>query len=367
MSKHLSHPTITHPKTLLVGIYAPYNKTKDIQSYYDEFVHLIKSNNIAYDHSLFIKLREVDSAYFITKGKVEEIRAFCEEHAIEEIILSEALTPLQERNLSELFHATVFDRTQLILEIFEKNAHSAEGKLQVEIALLQHKKSRLAGKGIFMNQQSGHRFGKGPGETAKEKELRHIENHILILKKHLEHLDKTRTTQRQKRLELQIPHICLIGYTNTGKSTILNQLTNAQVLAKDQLFATLETTTRELFIGGKKKGIISDTVGFIQQLPHALIEAFKSTLDELQYADLLLHVVDASDKNWQEHIAVVHDILKELGVKKEMLYVFNKIENAEETDALLREKYEPQVSISARSKDGIKPLVDFLTNWNVKK
>lgn len=365
MTKPVSRKTITHPKTLLVGVHAPYNKTKNIQSYYDEFLHLVSSNNIEYDDVIFTKLRSVDPGYFFTKGKLEELQELCEKEKYEEIVISDQLTAMQERNLSNLFHSKVFDRTQLILEIFEKAAHSAEGKMQVEIAMFHHQKSRLAGQGIHMSQQSGHIGGRGPGETEKQRQTRHIEAHIHKLKQNLKALEKNRETQRKQRLDNNIPHICLIGYTNTGKSTLLNQLTKADVLAENKLFATLDTTTRELFIDRKKIGVISDTVGFIQQLPHQLINAFKSTLSELQHADLLLHVIDIADPNWEEHIAIVNVILKELDVDKEQLYVFNKADTPEEmhAQATLREKYQPNVVISAQSKNGIKPLTDFLASW----
>ncbi len=273
---------------------------------------------------------------------------------------------MQERNLSELLHARVYDRTQLILEIFEKSAHSAEGKLQVEIAMFYHKKSRIAGAGVHMSQQSGKIGNRGPGETAKEKETRHIETQVNQLKKELRDMEKIRDTQRKRRLDSGITNICLVGYTNTGKSTILNQLTKADVLAKDQLFATLDTTTRELFIDGKKKGVISDTVGFIQQLPHQLIDAFKSTLDELTYADLLLQIIDISDPNCEEHIKVVAKILKELDLEnKQMLYVFNKADMPAETHLSdeARNKYQPNVVISSKTKAGIEPLIEFLRHW----
>lgn len=365
MVKRKATITQTYPKTLLIGVHAPYNKTQHIQSYYDEFLHLVASNEIPYDEAIFVKLRSIDSGYFFTKGKLEEIQELCEKEKYEEIIISEQLTAQQERNLSTLLHAKVFDRTQLILEIFEKAAHSAEGKMQVEIAMFHYRKSRLAGQGIHMSQQAGHIGGRGPGETEKERQTRHIENHINKLKKHLKDLEKNRDTQRKRRLDNKVPHLCLIGYTNTGKSTLLNQLTKADVLAEDKLFATLDTTTRELFINNKKLGVISDTVGFIQQLPHHLINAFKSTLSELQYADLLLHVVDIADPNWEEHIAIVNNILVELGVDKEQIYVFNKADTPKEIHAPeeLRAKYQPNVTISARSKESIIDLVAFLENW----
>lgn len=368
MSKNTYQATENRPRVLLVAVHSPYNKTKNIQSYYDEFLHLVSSNGLVADEVVYIKLRSIDTGYFLTTGKLEEVRALCEEKKIREVIFSDPLTPMQERNLSELLHSRVYDRTQLILEIFEKSAHSAEGKLQVEIAMFYHKKSRIAGAGVHMMQQSGKVGNKGPGETAKEKETRHIENQVNQLKKELTAMQKVRDTQRKRRLDSNVTQICLVGYTNTGKSTILNHLTKAQVLAENRLFATLDTTTRELFIDGKKKGVISDTVGFIQQLPHQLIDAFKSTLDELRYADLLLQVIDVSDPDCEEHIKVVTKILHELGVDKEMLYVFNKADTPEQMhlSEKLRNHYQPNVLVSAKKEEGLEPLLDFLRHWNKK-
>lgn len=364
-------PTIRYPKVLLVGIHSLYNTTKNIQSYYDEFINLAKSNNIRNYETIFIKLRSIDAAYYVTKGKLEEIEKICREQQIEEVVFSEPLNPQQERNLSKLLNCPVFDRTQLILEIFEKGAHSAEGKLQVELAMMQHQKSRLAGRGIEMSQQAGRIGNRGPGETAKEREMQHIEHRIVTVLKEIKQLEQHRKTQRKARLENNIPLICLVGYTNAGKSTILNTLTHSNVLAENKLFATLDTTTRELYIDSKKKGLISDTVGFIQQLPHKLIEAFKSTLTELQYAHLLLNIVDISDPNWESHITVVEQVLEEIEVTKPILHVFNKADLITEENKELIEnharKYQPHIFVSAKSKETLEPLIDFLRNWYPEK
>lgn len=354
------------PKTLLVGVHAPYNRTPLIDSYYEEFLNLVKTDGIPYEKAIYVKLRDIDSAYFFTKGKLSEIKELCDELEIEQVVISEQLTPQQARNLEDILDAEVLDRTDLILEIFEKAAVSAEGKTQVAIARLQHQKSRLAGKGIHLEQQAGITgLRGGPGEKAKEREKRVIDQQILKMKRDLAQLHITRATQRKQRLENKVTQLCLIGYTNAGKSTILNALTKSDVLAQDKLFATLDTTTRALFINGTQKGVISDTVGFIQNLPHRLIEAFKSTLSELQYADLLVQVVDISDPNWESHIAVVQEILNELNVHKEMLYVFNKADKAESIETVESEvsPYQPHVIISAKSKKGIQPLIDFLDSW----
>jgi len=362
-----SQETLHYPKTLLIGIEAPYNTTKDIESYFEEFKNLAKTNGVIFEEFIPIKIREIDSSTFITKGKLEQIHKIVQEKNVEQVLVSDPLTSKQERNLSDYLNCKVFDRTQLILEIFEKAAHTSEGKLQVEIAMMHYMKSRVAGKGIELSQQLGIIGTRGPGETAKEKALRTLELKIHNLKKRLEKSHKARETQRKQRLSSQIPQICLIGYTNAGKSTILNILTKSDVIAEDKLFSTLDTTTRELYINKKKIGLISDTVGFIQQLPHQLIEAFKSTLSELKYADLLLHVVDVSDKNWESHIRVVHEILEELKIDTPMLYVFNKadkVDNLEDLENKIK-RFQPNIIVSAKSKKGIEPLIDYIESWKL--
>ncbi len=364
---------LTHrpqPKTLLLGVYAPYNTTSNMESYFEEFVNLATTNGIVADESLFIRLREIEPGTFITSGKLETIIDVCQDNKIERVIVSEQLSGLQERNLADVLNVEIIDRTQLILEIFEKAALSAEGKTQVEIAMLKYAKSRLAGKGIHLAQQAGKTGGRmvgcrGPGERAKELERRFIETNILKLRERLQKIEKVRATQRKRRLDTQTPQICLIGYTNTGKSTILNSLTKSSVIAQDRPFSTLDTTTRELFINGKKIGIISDTVGFIQNLPHQLINAFKATLEELQYADLLLHVIDLSDPNWESQIRVVHEILEELEVEKPMIYVFNKIDQIPDISLFFSkiEQYQPALTVSAISREGLQPLIDYLQGW----
>jgi GTP-binding protein HflX len=366
MAKKNEYLTHVFPKTLIIGIEAPYNRSINIESYFQEFLNLVKTNGTPYEDAVFIKLREIDPSYFLTKGKLQEIKDLVEKNNIKEVILSEPLTVQQERNLNDFLRCKIHDRTRLILEIFEKSAHTAEGKIQVAIAMLQFDKTRLAGQGIFLSQQAGVIGNRGPGETLKERETRHIENAILKLRRQSESLEKARATQRKRRLNNQIPLICLVGYTNAGKSTILNSLTKSNVLAEDKLFATLDTTTRELYIDSKKKGLISDTVGFIQQLPHQLINAFKSTLSELQYADLLLHVVDVSDPNWESHVRVVMAILKEIDVDKPMVFVFNKADKITDIEKLtpLLSRFEPHLLVSAQSKQELAPLVEFLRTWN---
>jgi len=358
--------------TLIVGVHTPYNKTDDIQAYYDEFMNLALTYGVT-DHTVVnMKLREVDAGNFFTKGKLAELKAIFDEGNFDDILISDALSPQQERNLSDIFDCPILDRTRLILAIFAKSATTAEGKLQVEIATLQFAKTRVTGQGVHLDQQAGAIGVRGgPGETVKEATLRHLKRSIDTLKKHLEQLEKSRSTQRKQRLNEGIPQICLVGYTNAGKSSILNELTHSDVLAKDQLFATLDTTTRQLNFSGRKIGLLSDTVGFIQQLPHQLINAFQSTLAELSYASLLLVVIDISDNNWKSHIDVVLHTLGEIGVKdKEMLFVFNKTDKITRKEVLARiatlNSTTPYVAVSCQKPEGLAPLKKYLEKWKPK-
>ncbi len=298
-SKQAKSTENVHPKTLLLGIQAPYNNIKPIQVYYDEFLSLVKTLEMGYDEEMFIKLRSIDKTNFLTKGKLQDLFEFCDKNEIEIVVLSEILSPIQERNLEEFLNCKVWDREKLILEIFRHSAHTAEGKLQVEMAEIEFFKTRLAGKGVHLAQQAGIIGTRGPGETSKELIKRHLSEKFRQAKKRLNVLKKSRDVQRKKRLERRIPLLCLVGYTNSGKSSLINVLTKSDVLVEDKLFATLDTTTRKLFLDPKKQILISDTVGFLSQLPHHLIEAFKTTLDELNYANLILHVVDLSNPIWK--------------------------------------------------------------------
>lgn len=353
-----------HPKTLLLGVYAPGNEIQHMEDYFEEFLSLVKTSGLQYDQTLFIKIRNTDPSHYLMKGKRQEIADFCKEHEIEEVICSEILSPLQERNLSNLFDCLVFDRTQLILEIFNKAAHTAEAKTQVEIAQLEYYKTRMSGRGLELGQQEGRIGTRGPGETQKEQLKRLYETKISQAKKKLETLEKTRDVQRKKRLASNMPLVAIIGYTNAGKSSLLNILTKENVLAEDKLFATLDTTTRSLFLDHTKKILISDTVGFISQLPHTLIQSFKSTLDELKYADLLLHVIDISNAMWENQIMVVNTLLNELEIEKPIVYIFNKIDKAKdiplETLEIETSNYRPSLFTSTYTKEGIEELLSFL-------
>lgn len=356
-----------HPKTILVGVVAPYNRMKSSEYYFDEFLSLVDTLGMDYDDTYFIKLRNVDSNTFLTRGKLQELADFCKEHKVREVVFSELLSPVQERNLEDALDAKVFDREALILNIFKNSAKTSEGKIQIDMAELNFMRTRLLGKGIEFAQQAGYIGGRGPGETISEEIRRHFAEKQRQAKKKLETLQKARDVQRQQRLQSNHPLVCIIGYTNAGKSSLLNILTRSEVLAEDKLFATLDTTTRELYLDPKLKVLISDTVGFISQLPHTLIEAFKSTLDELRFASLLLHVVDISNPAWENQIKVVKETLKELNVDKPMVFVFNKIDKLtpEELESN-QEKinlYEPHILIHTQSKEGVENLVTLMRHY----
>ncbi|HBS48102.1 TPA: GTPase HflX [Candidatus Dependentiae bacterium] len=357
------------PKILLLGIYTPQNKFRDMEAYFEEFVSLVETLGAVYDEKLFIKLRNIDPSYFLTTGKIEEVTAFCEEHKIDEIICSESLSALQERNLTDAFGCVISDRARLILEIFKNSAHSAEGKTQVEIAELEYLKTRMSGRGIDMAQQAGFIGSRGPGETVKEAIRRTYATKIRQAQKRLHILEKSRDEQRKRRLQSNIPLVSLIGYTNSGKSSILNRLTKSNVLVENKLFATLDTTTKIYYPSPQKKILLSDTVGFISELPHHLIESFKSTLDELKYSDLLLIVVDISNNIWKDQIEVVRDTLHSLKIEKPYIFVFNKIDkiaNIEEIKPDL-EEFKPYILTSVKPKDGLNDLVTYLKDFEFKK
>jgi GTP-binding protein HflX len=355
------------PKTLLVGVYTPFNHVETQEYYFDEFLNLIKTLEIKYQDSYFTKLRLVDNNMFFTKGKLEELQKICEEKQPELIIFSDLLSPVQERNLENALSCEIMDRERLILEIFKKSAHSSEGKIQVEMAEIEYYKTRLIGKGRELSQQAGLIGTRGPGETAKEEMRRKLSEKIRQAQKRVDTLVRSREIQRKKRISSSTKMICIIGYTNAGKSSLLNRIAKCDVPAENRLFATLDTTTRELFIDSKKIALISDTVGFISQLPHSLIDAFKSTLDELRYSNLLLQVIDSSNPAWKSQIRIVQEILDELEIKKPMIYVFNKIDllTQEQKEELYHEceRYAPQVFIHTKSKEGVGVLIDFLSKY----
>ncbi len=304
-----------------------------------------------------------DQKYFIGEGKLEELASAVAESEADLVIFDNELSPSQERNLEERLGLKVIDRTELILDIFAQHASSHEGRLQVELAQNQFMLTRLSGKGIMLSRLGGGIGTRGPGETKLEKDKRRIRYRISLLKKDLENIRKARNTRKHTRTTSGIKNISIIGYTNAGKSTLLNSLTKSTVLAEDKLFATLDTTTRKLYIAENKNVLLSDTVGFIQKLPHQLIDAFKATLDEVVDSDMLLHVVDASSPDMERQIDSVYNVLEELGaISKPMITVFNKADLlTSPIERSIAEKYRPSVVVSAYKRTGLQQLKEAIS------
>ena len=301
-----------------------------------------------------------DPRTLIGSGKVKEIRELCENNEIELCIFDVELSPSQIKNLEDGIDVRVIDRSMLILDIFALHATTGEGKLQVELAQLKYTAPRLVGKGLEMSRLGGGIGTRGPGESKLEIDRRHMKRRITALEEELKLLDKNRMTMRAARDRSQIPKLAIVGYTNAGKSTLLNRLTDAGILAEDKLFATLDPTTRKFKLPCGEDVLLTDTVGFINKLPHHLVKAFKSTLDEAVFADILMIVVDASDPEYSSQLEVTEKILSELGASgKPTVYVFNKCDlSASEIPVLGRDATSDNVVyISAKTGQGVDMLI----------
>jgi GTP-binding protein HflX len=306
-----------------------------------------------------------DPKYFVGSGKAEEIRAFAEEHQAELILIDQTLTPSQERNLEKLTGRRVLDRNGLILDIFAQRARSFEGKLQVELAQLSHLSTRLVRGWTHLERQKGGIGLRGPGETQLETDRRLIAKRIRTLRSRLEKLDRQRDTGRHVRREVPVPTVALVGYTNAGKSTLFNVLTGADSYVADQLFATLDPTVRRVKLAGVGEVVLADTVGFVRALPHELVAAFRSTLQEARDADVLLHVVDASDPLRDERIEQVREVLRGIGAGEiRELLAFNKIDLSGDIPRTIcgADGVPTQVWASAASGDGLQGLREALVH-----
>ncbi len=299
-----------------------------------------------------------DPHSFLGEGKAQELRTAVEETGATMVIFDNSLSPSQIRALEEITGATVIDRAALILDIFAQRAKTKEGRLQVELAQYQYLLPRLSGMGASLSRQGGGIGTRGPGETRLETDRRHIRTRIDRLRQELQEIQRVRGVQRQLREKNSVPVVALIGYTNTGKSTLLNALTGAGIPANNRLFDTLDTTTRRLAVSETTEVLLSDTVGFIAKLPHHLVEAFQATLEELQYADLLLHVIDASDPNREEHMEVVEQLARRLAPEDApILEVYNKADLADWQDIPTGEK---RIAISAATGEGLPALLTLI-------
>ena len=320
-------------KALLVGLNITSTARKidniDINESMEELKELAKAAGAEVVGSLIQNRQSRDAAFYVGKGKVEEIKAYSDSLGATVVIFNDELSGAHIRNIEEVVGIKVIDRTTLILDIFAQRALSKEGKLQVELAQLNYRLPRLYGMGGQMSRTGAGIGTRGPGEQKLEIDKRNILNKAADIRRELREVKKIRETQRVQRLKSSIPIVALVGYTNAGKSTLLNALTNAGVLAENKLFATLDPTSRALKLPDGRTVLLVDTVGFISRLPHDLVEAFKSTLEEVVYADLILNICDASDPAFEEHLIVTKRVVAELGASdKPMLTVYNKCDKA---------------------------------------
>ena len=344
-------------RVVLVGLSSPVLKKEENadEGTMEELAALVETAGAETIGTVLQNRPSPDPRTFIGEGKVEEVRDFCRANGATMVIFDNDLSPSQMRVLTESLGVQVLDRCGLILDIFAQRARTREGRLQVELAQYQYLLPRLLGMWTHLERQEGAIGTRGPGETQLETDRRHIRRKIQKLREELEQVRRVRATQRTRREKNEVPVVAIVGYTNAGKSTLLNRLTGADIPANNRLFDTLDTTTRTLEISDTCTVLLSDTVGFIRKLPHHLVEAFKATLEELSYADLLLHVIDASNPLWREQAAVVEQLIVELGAEQTpRIDVFNKCDRF--TGDILPHGADI-VSISAKTGQGLDELL----------
>ena len=330
----------------------------------DELGELVKTAGAEVAGQM-IQLRDaVHPGTYIGSGKLDELKWLVWEKEADGVVCDDELSPSQINNLEEVLDCKIMDRTLVILDIFAARASTKEGKIQVELAQLKYRQSRLTGFGKSLSRLGGGIGTRGPGEKKLEMDRRLIKSRIAQLNRELADVRRHREVTREQRSKNHMPVCALVGYTNAGKSTLLNTLTGASVLEEDKLFATLDPTTRVLNLPGGQKILLTDTVGFISKLPHNLIEAFRSTLEEAKYADVILHVADMSNPQMDEQMYVTYETLEELGVlNKTVITVFNKCDKAGE-DLLIRDfKSDARVVVSAKTGQGLDTLKEILEDW----
>ena len=335
MPRQKFYDTAVKPeRAILVGIVTPGESEEETKEYLDELEFLVETAGGETVRSFTQKMQRPDRATFVGTGKLEEINAFVKSEEIDIVVFDDELSPSQLRNIENELQVKILDRSNLILDIFARRAQTSQAKTQVELAQLQYLLPRLTRLWTHLERQKGGIGMRGPGESQIETDRRLILNKISLLKERLKEIDKQNETQRKNRTELV--RVALVGYTNVGKSTIMNMISKSDVFAENKLFATLDTTVRKVVIENLPF-LLSDTVGFIRKLPHHLVECFKSTLDEVREADILVHVVDISHGNFEDQIFTVNETLKELGaIDKQIITVFNKI------DAYVPADFDPQ-------------------------
>jgi GTP-binding protein HflX len=351
-------------RIVLVGVALPHVHDEDVTANLDELARLVDTAG-ADEVARFVQRRHApDPATYVGKGKVDEIRDMAVATDSDTVVFDDELTPAQQRNLERILGRTAIDRTAVILDIFAQNASSQEGKAQVELAQLRYRLPRLRGRSGKMSQQvNAIGLRGGPGETQMEIDRRRLVRRIHKLEVELQTIGRHRNTQRKSRRRSGLRHVVIVGYTNSGKSTLLNHLTDAGVLVEDRLFATLDATTRRLHLPGGESVLLTDTVGFVRKLPHQLVESFKSTLDVAAEADLLIHVLDASALAPDAQQAAVADVLVEIGASdRPQLLVVNKADLAPEAAARLSADHPGSIVISATSGRGIDDLLTAIAD-----
>ena len=346
-------------KVILVGVSE--QEGDDAEDSVTELAELVKTAGATVVGTLIQKRETIHPGTYVGTGKVEEIAQLIAQTGATGIVCDDELSPVQLRNLENMLDTKVMDRTLIILDIFAARATTSEGKIQVELAQLKYRLSRLSGLGKTMSRLGGGIGTRGPGEKKLEIDRRLINDRIAQLNRELKEVVKHREITRAKRAKSEVPVVAIVGYTNAGKSTLLNHLTDAEVLEEDKLFATLDPTTRMLELDGHQQVLLTDTVGFIRKLPHHLIEAFKSTLEEAKYADYIFHVVDASNPQMDKQMHIVYETLDHLGVKnKKMVTLFNKMDQRTEEEPLQDFRADHILQISAANNQGLDEIKALL-------
>lgn len=342
----------------VVLVAASVNDEISVQESLDELEELVKTAGASVAGRFVQNRQSIDIATYIGSGKVEELRRLLIEWKADGIVCDDELTPSQMNNLERELNTKIMDRTMVILDIFAARASTSEGKLQVELAQLRYRSTHLIGMGRILSRQGGGIGTRGPGEKKLETDRRLIRERISRLKGELERVKINRSIQRKRRMENGIPVICIVGYTNAGKSTLLNKLTNSDVLSEDKLFATLDPTTRSFELADGQQVLFTDTVGFIRKLPHHLIQAFRATLEEAKYSDYILHIVDASNPQMDIQMHTVYETLRELGVEGKPVYTaFNKVDKQTIPEILKDFQADETYRISARTGQGLEELL----------